>query len=194
MMRSGMNYKKALSSAIKGQILLEENEDTKAINVALISHGYNIYDDRACMKIFDKLDKMGVKVYSALNLTDEQLQEGITTIGQHQYWANSAEMTGAAGHYLKDNKIDGIVTLNAFGCGPDSLMIETITRKAKEAGKPMLSLTIDEHTGEAGFITRLEAFIDMLFRKKRSKITKNVDIQEYDYKPNTNICETLISK
>ena len=193
MMRSGVSYKQALANALKGKILIEDQTDTMAINVALISHGYNIYDERACMKIFDKLEKMGVKVYTALNLTNEQLQEGIAMIGHHQYWANSAEMTGAAGHYLKDNRIDGIVTLNAFGCGPDSLMVETITRKAKEAGKPMLALTIDEHTGEAGFITRLEAFIDMLFRKKRSNITKRVNIEEYNYTPQTNICEIMIN-
>ena len=30
----------------------------------------------------------------------------------------------------------------------------------------MIHLTIDEHTGEAGFVTRLEAFVDMLSRKK----------------------------
>ena len=40
-------------------------------------------------------------------------------------------MTGTAGHYLKDNKIDGIISINAFGCGPDSLMVDRITRKAK---------------------------------------------------------------
>jgi len=194
MTRSGVSYKKALTNALQGKIFIEDASETRAINVALISHGYNIYDERASMKIFDKLDKMGVKVYTALGLTDEQLAEGIAAIGQHKYWANSAEMTGAAGHYLKDNKIDGIITLNAFGCGPDSLMIETIMRKAKEAGKPMLALTIDEHTGEAGFVTRLEAFIDMLFRKKRSNLSKNVDIKEYDYTPQTNICETALSK
>ena len=90
---------------------------------------------------------------------------------------------------MKDNKIDGIITLNAFGCGPDSLMIERITRKAKEFGKPLLSLTIDEHTGEAGFITRLEAFIDMLFRKKRSQLKIDSD---YNFAPQTNICENVM--
>ena len=144
------------------------------------------------MKIFYKLEKMGVNVYSALQLTDEQMQKGLSSIGVHEYWANSAEMSGAAGHYLKDNKIDGIITLNAFGCGPDSLMVESITRKAKEAGKPLLSLTIDEHTGEAGFVTRLEAFIDMLFRKKRSKIVKDIDINEEKFIPQTNVCETVL--
>ena len=82
------------------------------------------------------------------------------------YWANQHEMTGCAGHYLQDEKIDGVITLTAFGCGPDSLMVEDIKRKAKNFNKPLLNLTIDEHTGEAGFITRIEAFCDMLYRKK----------------------------
>ena len=89
-------------------------------------------------------------------------------------------MTGAAGHYLKDPNIDGLLSLTAFGCGPDSLMIERITRYAKKYRKPLLNLTVDEHTGEAGFVTRLEAFTDMLFRKKRSIIVKSLNKQVYE--------------
>ena len=196
MARSGMDYKKAMHYALQGKIFIEEANKKKSspINVALISHGYNMYDERATMKIIDKLEKMDVKVYTALQLTDEQMTEGITAMGQKRYWANENEMTGAAGHYLKDNKIDGIITINAFGCGPDSLMIDRITRKAKEFSKPILILTIDEQTGEAGFITRLEAFIDMLFRKKRSKILDDIEMKEYDYVPQTNICDTVLAE
>ncbi len=193
MMRSGMSYKKAMHYALQGKVFIENPSNSAPINVALVSHGYNIYDERACMKIFDKLESMDVKVFTSLQLTDEQMAEGIASIGQKRYWANEHEMTGTAGHYLKDNKIDGIITLNAFGCGPDSLMIERITRKAKESGKPILSLTIDEHTGEAGFITRLEAFIDMLYRKKRSNIINKISMTDYDYVPQTNICDSLCS-
>lgn len=184
MMRSGISYHKAMHYALEGKVLIESAEKSKQINVALVSHGYNIYDERACMKIFEKLENMGVNVFTSLQLTDEQMEEGIASLGQNKYWANEHEMTGTAGHYLKDNKIDGIITLNAFGCGPDSLMIERITRKAKDSEKPLLVLTIDEHTGEAGFITRLEAFIDMLFRKKRAKVSPK---SEYDYTPQTNV-------
>ena len=73
-------------------------------------------------------------------------------------------------------------------------MIERIMRKAKEAGKPLLSLTIDEHTGEAGFITRLEAFIDMLYRKKRSNLIDKDLKEAYDYVPQTNICESVLAE
>ena len=194
MMRAGISYKEALSNALKGKILVDSQTRSYPINVALISHGYNIYDERACMKIFDKLEAMDVKVNTSLQLTEKQMEEGIASLGQKLYWANENEMTGTAGHYLKDNKIDGIITLNSFGCGPDSLMIERIMRKAKEANKPMLMLTIDEHTGEAGFITRLEAFIDMLYRKKRSSIIQNDNTENYEYIPQTNICENILSQ
>ena len=194
MMRSGISYKTALKNALEGKIVLEAQTSSHPINVALVSHGYNIYDERASMKIFEKLEEMDVKVFTSLQLTNEQMEEGILSLGQKRYWANENEMTGTAGHYLKDNKIDGIITLTAFGCGPDSLMLERVMRKAKEAGKPMLCLTIDEHTGEAGFITRLEAFIDMLFRKKRSKIVSDISIPDYEYAPQTNICDNILSE
>jgi len=35
-----------------------------------------------------------------------------------------------------------------------------------------MSLILDEHTGEAGLVTRLEAFVDMLARWKRRTLAK----------------------
>ena len=191
MSKSGMSYKKAMNYALQGKVFIENQTKEYPISIALIAHGYNIFDERASMKIFDKLEKMDVKVYSSLQLSKEQMDDGIKALGQDMYWANEREMTGAAGHFMKDNKIDGMITVTAFGCGPDSLMVERITRKAKRFNKPLLNLTIDEQTGEAGFITRLEAFVDMLFRKKRAKIINKIEINSEDsYIPNTNFIET----
>ncbi len=186
MLKSGMKYERALKYATSGKLLIEKDETEYPISIALVSHAYNIYDERASMKVIDKLNKMGVKVYTAYQLTDEQLQEGVAVLGQKVYWANEAEMVGCAGHYLKDNKIDGLISITAFGCGPDSLMIERITRRSKQFNKPLLNLTIDEHTGEAGFITRLEAFVDMLYRKKRMQ-----GIVENGFAPTSNVMEFI---
>ena len=186
MLKSGMPYEKALKNAIAGKLLIEKDETEYPVSIALVSHAYNIYDERASMKVIDKLNKMGVKVYTAYHLTEEQLEEGVVSLGQEIYWANEAEMTGCAGYYLKDNKIDGLITITAFGCGPDSLMLERVTRKSKQFNKPLLNLTIDEHTGEAGFITRLEAFVDMLYRKKRMQ-----GIVEEGFAPTSNVMEFI---
>src|SRR5574344_237095 len=190
MTHSGIDYQTALKNAIDGKVVLEKDEEEFPISIALVSHSYNLFDEKSSMRIFDKLKKMGVKVYSSVNLTLEQMSEGISALDQTLYWANEHEMTGCAGYYLRDNRIDGIITLTAFGCGPDSLMIERITRKAKSFSKPLLNLTLDEHTGEAGFITRIEAFVDMLYRKKRAFIHENKDlISEGKFSSNTNVIE-----
>lgn len=186
MLKSGMSYEKSLKYATEGKLLIEKDETEYPISIALVSHGYNIYDERASMKVIEKLNKMGVKVYTAYQLTEEKLNEGIAALGQSVYWANETEMIGCAGYYLKDNRIDGIITITAFGCGPDSLMIERITRQSKHFSKPLLNLTIDEHTGEAGFITRLEAFVDMLYRKKRSQ-----GIVENGFAPTSNVMKYI---
>ena len=187
MSKSGLSYKKALSYALQGKVIIESDSKEHPISIALVAHGYNIYDDRARMKIFEKLEAMDVKVHTSLELSNEQLDDGIMSLGNEKYWANEHEMTGCAGHFLKSNKIDGVITLTAFGCGPDSLMVERISRKAKKFNKPILNLTIDEHTGEAGFITRLEAFVDMLFRKKRASLINKLNLQEHS--PNTEYIE-----
>ncbi|OLA94628.1 MAG: hypothetical protein BHW64_02810 [Candidatus Melainabacteria bacterium LEY3_CP_29_8] len=178
MRRSGIDYKTALKYASQNRVIIPNVEKEYPINIALISHGYNIYDDLTSMKIFNKMEKLDVKVYTAENLSNEQKAEGIQALDTQLYWANELEMTGAAGHFMQNNKIDGLITITAFGCGPDSLMVEKINKNSKIYNKPILNLTIDEQTGEAGFITRIEAFVDMLFRKKRANILKNIDLSD----------------
>lgn len=173
MVQNGLDFDEALKNAKNGSVIIPPKKESRPISIALIGHGYNIYDKHSCMDIIKKLEKMNVRVFNSYQLTNEQLKGGMNCLNATLYWANQHEMTGCAGHYLQDEKVDGIITLTAFGCGPDSLMVEDIKRKAKTYSKPLLNLTIDEHTGEAGFITRIEAFCDMLYRRKRAEIMKN---------------------
>ncbi len=52
------------------------------------------------------------------------------------------------------------------------IMSQNIFPKMREdVDLPILSLIMDEQTGKAGYLTRLEAFVDLMRRKKmRSKI------------------------
>lgn len=181
MMQHNLPFDTALKYAKEGKVVINSSDSDKDINVALIAHGYNIYDKRVCMDIFKKLDSLGVKVFNAYSLTEEQLKDGLNSISTDLYWANQLEMSGAAGYFLRTPDIDGVITITAFGCGPDSLMIEDIKRKSKNFNKPLLNLTIDEHTGEAGFVTRLEAFCDMLYRKKRAEGKKGFNSENVDF-------------
>jgi predicted nucleotide-binding protein (sugar kinase/HSP70/actin superfamily) len=44
-----------------------------------------------------------------------------------------------------------------------------IELEAKQRGVPYVLISLDEHTGEAGVFTRLEAFVDML-RYRRGEL------------------------
>lgn len=180
MTRSGVDFKTAMKNAIRGTIATPKDDNNYTISAAVISHPYNLYDEHVSMKVFDKLKKLGVKAFAAENLTHQNMVDGLKTLNTNLYWANEYEMTGAAGHFMSDSSIDGLITITAFGCGPDSLMVERITRYAKKMNKPLLNLTVDEHTGEAGFITRLEAFTDMLYRKKRSNLVEILNRQVFN--------------
>jgi len=179
MTRSGVSVDVAMKNAVEGKVSFTSEKNELSINAAVISHGYNLYDDHISMNVLKKLEGLGVKPHTSDNLNLAQMTKGIQTLNTNLYWANESEITGAAGYYMTDENIDGLITITAFGCGPDSLMIERITRFAKRHNKPLLNLTIDEHTGEAGFVTRLEAFTDMLFRKKRTVLVESLNRQIY---------------
>lgn len=167
MTQLGIPYQIALENAINGVFENRYLQSVKPLTVVIMAHGYNLFDERISLNLIKKLEKMNVKVYTALNVTKENSLKSIHALGELMYWANEADLTGAAAYYLLNKKVDGIIALSAFGCGPDSLMVDEINYHAKDMNMPMIHLTIDEHTGEAGFVTRIEAFIDMLLRRKR---------------------------
>lgn len=181
MAKSGIPYKEAVENAIKGNYTLKKMSLVKPLSVVIMAHGYNLFDERISMSILSKLDKMGIKAYTSLDITRQDAINSIHELDEIQYWANELDLTGTAAYFMLNKKIDGIIALSAFGCGPDSLMVDEIQYHANERKIPMLHLNIDEHTGEAGFITRLEAFADMLIRKNRKKLfqhnkTRNIEI------------------
>ena len=72
------------------------------------------------------------------------------------------ELMGSA--VLWKEKVDGIILVSAFPCGPDSMTNELLSRRLKDV--PLLQLVLDAQSGTAGVETRLESFLDIIrFRK-----------------------------
>ena len=67
--------------------------------------------------------------------------------------------------------IDGVVHIGPFTCNPEIVSQCILPHVSRNENIPVISLIIDEHHGKAGFITRLEAFADLMQRRKRIKIT-----------------------
>lgn len=136
------------------------------LTVALIGHPYNIYDPFVSMNMVARLRSMGANVVTAEHLPEKEARIQAARLPKKLFWTLGQLMIGSAFHYLENSEVSGMVHVAAFGCGPDSMTGELIERQARAAGMPFLNLTLDEHTGEAGVVTRLEAFLDMVRWKK----------------------------
>ncbi len=71
MTNSGVAPSKAMEKAIQGKCEIIENKKDYPINIAVIAHGYNLYDEQISMKVFDKLENLDIKAHIAENLTIE---------------------------------------------------------------------------------------------------------------------------
>jgi len=138
--------------------------------IALIGHPYLLYDEYINHRLIHRLEKADNKVLAPEMLTTEEFELAIARLVGRAYWTYEEEVVGAGGHYLQSGD-DGVIGIMAFGCGPDSLMMDMVRRQAARLrATPFMSLTLEEHTAEAGVVTRLEAFTDMIQRKKRRQV------------------------
>ena len=136
-------------------------------SIAIIGHPYLLYDELVNHRLLHRLESSDCHIVTPEMLTAEQLESATNKLVGRAYWTWEEEVVGAGNHYI-ENKLDGIIGVAAFGCGPDSLMMDMVRRQANEKDKtPFMSLTLEEHTAETGVITRLEAFMDMIQRRKR---------------------------
>lgn len=142
-----------------------ETERKGSLNIALIGHPYNIYDDFVNMKTIEKLESMGVNVLTHEMVPKKESHRIACEVSDDIYWSYQKEMLGAS-FYFSRRGVDGIIFIVSFPCGPDSLVVEYASMHLK--GKvPILSLVLDEHQGEAGITTRLESFTDLIRIKKK---------------------------
>jgi len=65
---------------------------------------------------------------------------------------------------------DGLIHISPFTCMPEIMTQNIFPNMREDCNIPILSLIMDEQTGKAGYITRLEAFVDLMRRRKRRTI------------------------
>ena len=86
------------------------------------------------------------------------------------YWAcgTGGEDQVSIGHALgaAGRGYDGIIHLMPFGCMPETAALPVLESVSKKGGLPLLNISLDEHSGQAGVATRIEAFIDLLEQQK----------------------------
>jgi predicted nucleotide-binding protein (sugar kinase/HSP70/actin superfamily) len=87
---------------------------------------------------------------------------------RHTVGGHGQETVGSTVNYARDG-YDGVIQLFPFTCMPEIVAKSILPDVSSHYGIPVLTLIMDEHTGEAGLLTRLEAFVDLLAWRKEKE-------------------------
>lgn len=163
--KSSFDIKESLLKAIEYQENFRTgiNDTDTSIKVALAGHPYNVYDSFVNMNLIKKLRKLGIGIITEEFISEACIRDEIDSLFKRPFWSFARTNYGFCKYSADSKQVNGIIYISSFACGIDSVIIDLIKENIPDF--PMLVLKIDEHTGEAGFDTRLEAFSDMLERR-----------------------------
>ena len=139
----------------EGKRALEILKETGEPGIILVGRGYNIYDRAINCDIPRKMrHHYGANVIPIDFIVTGK--ENITDLHPNMYWSSGQKILEAARLASQSENLH-VIYISNFKCGPDSY-IKYFTRQA--AGAPLLVLQFDGHGNDAGYMTRVEAYLD----------------------------------
>lgn len=170
-LKSYENYKDTVkkgSLPVDGNFIKNEITVKHKVKIAVVGHSYNVYDSYSSMNLIKKLKENEAYILVPKMIDLEIINNYASKLDKKMFWSFGRKLLGTSMYLAENQNVDGIIYISSFGCGIDSIIHNLFERKSTKEGKiPFLLLTVDEHTGEAGINTRIEAFLDMIeWRRK----------------------------
>lgn len=175
--------KKAVS--IMRSVALDKSRPV--VRIGLVGEIYTLLEPFASMDIERKLGEMGVEVNRSIYLSEWVSEHLFLGLGKSKTMRSNKLAKQRAklylGHFVgghgletvgntmvyADQGYDGVIQLLPFTCMPEIVAQSILPKISSDMGIPIMTIIVDEQSGDAGVITRLEAFVDLLFRKKQLK-------------------------
>lgn len=167
LLHQGLNLREAESVKDIASKKLARTKNKSGAVIGVAAHSYNIYDEYISMNLLKKIEELGASYVTPDNVPPAVWSKESKNLPKFIFWTYERELVGSAFYWIKNSLVDGIIYVLSFACGPDSIVQYVLEDEARKYGMPIMSIVIDEHSAEAGLMTRLEAFIDMLTRKKQ---------------------------
>ncbi len=191
-----LGLKKAIKQADEEMKKVELNQNKEVLYVDITGEIYVVNDEFSNQSIEKELGKMGVQVRRSLTVSSflkdaiipKIFRKGETHLQRADRLAKPYLMRDIGGDalecvsdvaYANERGIDGIIHLSPFTCMPEIMSQNIFPAMREDCEIPILPLILDEQTGRAGYITRIEAFVDLMRRRKRKrKMSQKNTIQE----------------
>jgi predicted CoA-substrate-specific enzyme activase len=138
-----------------GATALSTLEELDELGIVLVGRPYNVYDSGVNMDIPAKLRRYyGVNIIPIdfLPLWGTDTRE----VAPNMFWNYGRKILQAA-NIVADHPNLHIIYMTNFKCGPDSYIKHFMSVASPD---PFLVLQFDEHTNDAGAMTRCEAYLD----------------------------------
>jgi predicted nucleotide-binding protein (sugar kinase/HSP70/actin superfamily) len=153
------------------EVLSRLKADDKA--VVIIGRAYNTCDPEMTLNLPEKLRDLDVLAIPLDLLPLKSLAKEVSSVHPAMYWKSGQKILCAARMIAGDPRLFGLYLTN-FACGPDSYLLKFFSKETE--GKPFLTIEIDEHSADAGVITRCEAFIDTMRNASTHGTSKPIQV------------------
>ena len=169
----------------EGETLIKNAKSDKKPLFLLVGRPYNLYDKGINLGIPETIAGMGFNVLP-IDMTDINVGSLADTNYWNLFWNYGQKIIAALKRAKNEENVFPIYLTN-FSCGPDSFILSFAENEMK--GRPMLILELDEHSSDGGYLTRIEAFIDVVkgYMKNRQTPTErplpDVYLQDRQAKP-----------
>ena len=158
--------------------------EKEVLKVGLVGDIYMMLEPAANFRVEKMLGALGVEVQRSIYVSD-WLKHNLLP---HIRYTYKKRLLGAGYPYLKafvgghgldtvansviyaQKKFDGVIQILPMTCMPEIVAQSVLPKVQRDHGIPVLTLVLDEHGGEAGFATRIEAFVDLLHKRKEKNV------------------------
>lgn len=179
-----LNNAKKLAFAEMDKVKYDPNKEV--LHVDITGEIYLVCDKFSNQDIVKELGKMGVETRKSLTVSGflkdaiipKIFRKGETHLQRANRLAKPYLMRDIGGDalecvsdvaYANERDIDGIIHISPFTCMPEIMSQNIFPAMRENCDIPILPLIMDEQTGKAGYLTRLEAFVDLMKRRKRRR-------------------------
>jgi predicted CoA-substrate-specific enzyme activase len=125
--------------------------------IIIVGRPYNAFESGMNLNIPKKLSDLNVLAIPMDFIPSADFR--IQTTWPNMYWRSGQRILKAA-RFIREHPHLFAIFIGNFSCGPDSFILKFFHEEMQ--GKPFLQIEIDEHSADAGAITRCEAFLDSI--------------------------------
>ncbi len=154
------------------------------LRVGLLGEFFMVVESFVNMDVEDRLGRMGVEVHrhaffgdwartwlflEAIGLSHgKKVKKAAAPYLSRDVSGDAVQTVGETILHQQEG-FDGILHLLPFTCMPEIIAQNVMPTVTKDYNIPVLSIVLDEQLGQAGFITRIEAFVDLMNRRRSIK-------------------------